>query len=179
MPEDTFSEKESFGCQPGREKGLWNAEIHQTAGIDTGIRNIHRAVAERGLQKSCLLMFGTDIAHWHSIGILASCIGEQECHQVYKEKKKSLLARQPTSINTRFWELGWTSASPHSPPCSPVLWWCPWVLEGNSLNSNPTFAALAPGSWANHLLSFSLSCLTYRIGIITLELSQRIIVWIK
>lgn len=41
-------------------------------------------------------------------------------------KKKSLLARQPTSINTRFWELGWTSASPHSLPCSPVLWWCPW-----------------------------------------------------
>lgn len=91
MPEDTFSEKESFGCQPGREKGLWNAEIHQTAGIDTGIRNIHRAVAERGLQKSCLLMFGTYIAHWHSIGILASWIGEQECHQVYKEKKNPFL----------------------------------------------------------------------------------------
>ena len=66
MPEDAFSEKESFRCQPRGEKGLWNAEIHQTTGIDAWVRNVRGkkknvrgAVIRRELQISCLLMFGT------------------------------------------------------------------------------------------------------------------------
>lgn len=74
MPEDTFAEKESFRCQPRGEKGLWNAEIHQTTGIDAWIRNVHRAVIRRELQISCLLMFGTYNANWHSVGIKAPLI---------------------------------------------------------------------------------------------------------
>jgi hypothetical protein len=58
MPEDTFSEEESFRCQPGREKGFWNVEVHQASGIGTWIRNTHGSLAGKRLQTACLLAFG-------------------------------------------------------------------------------------------------------------------------
>ena len=60
MPEDTFSEEESFRCQPGGEERLWNAEIHSTTGINTWFENIYEAGIGRELQISLLLMFGKD-----------------------------------------------------------------------------------------------------------------------
>lgn len=85
LPEDTFSEEESFRCQPGREEGLGNAEIHQTAGIGTWTGNIHGAVTGRGLQLSHLLMFGTYGTIGHSVDVMVPLIDEQGCHQVCKE----------------------------------------------------------------------------------------------
>lgn len=54
MPADAFSEEESFRGQPGREKGLGDAEIHQTAGMDGWVRKVHGAVIGRGRQIPCL-----------------------------------------------------------------------------------------------------------------------------
>lgn len=52
MLEDAFSEEEGFRRQPGREKGLWDAEIHQTAGTDNWVRTIPGAMIGRGLRIS-------------------------------------------------------------------------------------------------------------------------------
>lgn len=35
VPEDPFPEEASFRRQPGREEGLWDAEVHQASGIGT------------------------------------------------------------------------------------------------------------------------------------------------
>lgn len=84
LPEDAVSEEESFRCQPGREEGLGDAEIHQTAGIGAWTGSIQGAVTGRGLRLSYLLMLGTHGAIRHSVDVMVPLIDEQECHQVCK-----------------------------------------------------------------------------------------------
>lgn len=77
MPEDAFPEEESFRCQLGREKGLRNAEVHQTSGICMWIRNMHGALTGKSSLITCQWVFGTQNGSWHCVGMNARLTGEQ------------------------------------------------------------------------------------------------------
>ena len=171
MPEDTFSEEESVRCPPGREKGLWNAEVHQTAGTGSTAETVmapRQGGAADRLLASVWELQCQRAWFWHS----GPCNWGARVPPSVQGKYPSLLDSQLPLRQGLGSLAGPVPFPPLSTPGELISHQCVAVvltgLEMTQSGLQSHVCCSGPGRCASYVISLILVTIPVRMGIITL-----------